>query len=542
MKRHSDFIRIKREFETYYCKGKEGPCPKGETEYYVWLNALQLDETLPYGQARESFSWKRENIHFIREDPDNKYYEVLVGFPVESMNGNVYHESDLIAAAMSLKGAHPSLNHKDEFWFSPENPNNKWGVLTVTGGKYEEGSVEAMLQVPKAAVCPICNGRKMVDLIDEHKIVNVSLEGGCKVGYDAPNGAHECVGFEFNKKGFSLLTSDVLPGIPMARIFPMEAYLPFSEARHKRVKIVGLEKMNKTTKEGEISGNIKEPEMPSGTEPDAKGQCPEGQHYSGDLGKCVPNEPAPSTQTHTPEGTDVAQGTAAASDNSKKPLETLVDDVGEPCSPELRACVDALLAKGTPESSAWPICKSKLGEKGPDRLITSKHAMEVSTALRDARKAEADLKSAKNELEAKIVDLKSTAATNWDLYLKEQNARIKLEGRLEELIKTNDGQGLRLTEWTKERQELELKLKKRERDLNESLDEVVATKKLLEETRKELQDVTGKYREALTTNMQLNKRITQQNEDWLTTEKAKEDLEERLKRAKRLGKQISVKI
>jgi hypothetical protein len=542
MSRHGDFERIKREFETYYCKGREGPCPKGEREYYVWLNALQLDETLPYGQARESFSWKRENIHYVREDPDNKYYEVLVGFPIESMNRNVYHETDLIAAAMSLKGANPSLNHKDEFWFSTENPNNKWGVLTVTGGKYEDGAVEVMLKVPKAAVCPVCNGRKMVDLIDEHRIVNVSLEGGCKLTYDAPGGAHECVGFEFNKKGFSLLTSDILPGIPMARIFPMEAYLPFSEARHKRVKIVGLEKMN-TTKEGEISGNIKEPEAPQGTEPDAKGQCPEGQHFSGDLGKCVPNEPEPPTQTHTPEGTDVVQGTPAAPDNSMKPHpESLVDDVGEPCSPELQACVDALIAKGTPASSAWPICKSKLGEKGPDRLITSKHAMEVSAALAAKQKAENERDSLKRKLEAEVSDLKLTVATNWDLYLKEQNARIKLEGRLEELIKTNDGQGVRLSEWTKDRQELELRLKKRERDLTESLDDVVATKKLLEDTRKELQDVTSKYREALTTNMQLNKRITQQNEDWLTTEKAKEDLEERLKRAKRLGKTISVKI
>jgi regulator of replication initiation timing len=34
----------------------------------------------------------------------------------------------------------------------------------------------------------------------------------------------------------------------------------------------------------------------------------------------------------------------------------------EPCSPELRACVDDLLAQGQDEESAWAICRSKIGE------------------------------------------------------------------------------------------------------------------------------------------------------------------------------------
>jgi hypothetical protein len=37
--------------------------------------------------------------------------------------------------------------------------------------------------------------------------------------------------------------------------------------------------------------------------------------------------------------------------------------LGEPCSPELRKCVDDLIAQGKPEESAWAICKSQLGEK-----------------------------------------------------------------------------------------------------------------------------------------------------------------------------------
>ncbi len=199
MNRHPDFERIKHEFENYYCKGTM-PCPKGEQEYYSWLKALALDEKLPYGQRAESFQWAKDMISYLREDEKNKYYKILVGFPLASMNNNLYKERDLVAAALSLVGAHPSLNHKDDFWFSPENPLNKWGVLTVTGGKYEDGAAEAILQVPKDAICPICDGAKMTDLIDKHKIVNVSLEGGCALAYDDPHGNHECDGFTFNKK------------------------------------------------------------------------------------------------------------------------------------------------------------------------------------------------------------------------------------------------------------------------------------------------------------------------------------------------------
>jgi len=36
--------------------------------------------------------------------------------------------------------------------------------------------------------------------------------------------------------------------------------------------------------------------------------------------------------------------------------------LAEPCSPELRACVDDLIADGKDESSAWAICKNQLGE------------------------------------------------------------------------------------------------------------------------------------------------------------------------------------
>ena len=120
--RSRDFQRIHDEFVNYY---KEKV--KGESEYYDWLKALRLDESKPYENCRESFRWAQDMLHFLKEDENNKYYQITVGFPLRSMNGNLYKERDLIAGALSLKGKHPSLNHKDEFWFSPSNPRNKWG-------------------------------------------------------------------------------------------------------------------------------------------------------------------------------------------------------------------------------------------------------------------------------------------------------------------------------------------------------------------------------------------------------------------------------
>jgi hypothetical protein len=562
MTRHADFERIKKEFENYYCKGAPGPCPGGEKEYYTWLHALQLDETLCYGQTKESFSWAKENIHFVREDPLNKYYEVLVGFPVESMNGNVYAERDLIAAALTLEGIHPDLNHKPEFWFSPENPQNKWGVLTVTGAKYEDGAVEVMLQVPKDAVCPICNGRKMVDLIDEHKIVNVSLIGGCKVSIDSPTGAHLCHGFSFDKQGFTLLTSDVLPGIPMARIFPMEAYLPFSRARHKyRVKIVGLENMKKEALEP-LTGGTTTP--PTQTKPDGNMQCPKGTHYNSDLDACIPNDAVPTPGEHTPEGVNVVTGKEAGPDNSGVPLvnshvkltaypavhsgltqhlngqgmlEELrragiknVEAVAKTCEAgDFDACVAAVMADGKDEESAKAICAVQCA--GGEGLGVGKQALELNIALETATKENARAEG----LEKQLVTFRSA-------YTTEKDARLKLEGRAQELARRIQDLETTNKRLTDERVEFEARMRKRDVDLQEAQASSIDYKRKLEDTLKENQEINTKYRATLQQNMQLTKKLTENNEEWLRLTKENDGLQERLKQAKRLGKRISVHI
>lgn len=526
MTRHPDFERIKNEFETYYCKGSH-PCPRGTQEYNIWLAALRLDETVPYGSPRESFTWARDMIKFLREDKDNKYYQILVGFPVRSMNGNVYKERDFIAAALSLVGAHPSLNHKDEFWFSPENPKNRWGILTVIGAKYEDGAVETILQVPKSAICPICNGSKMTELIDTKQIVNVSLEGDCKGGFCQTTGV--CDGFVFLKKGFSLLTTDVLPGMPMARIFPIEAYLPFSQARHpKRVQIVGIENMSKKPKEGEISGGPNPDEQPEQVAPDAKGQCPEGYQFSAKVNACVKLPAAPTTQTHTPEGTTVTSGTPAANDTSHKPIQPaeaiimLAREILKEGSFE--DCVAAVMAKGKDEESARAICAAQCNQslESTAELKVQKIKAEQRAQALDVQNAELTLKleqayKHQQNLDGQILQLRRQLDESVD--------------KLEKQVRTLNEEKVTDTAAIKS-------LGRRLEDMTTSRDDY---KKNAEDSQAALEATTGKYKATLTQNLALTKKVTDQNEEWLKINKDREQLEEKLKATKRMAKRIVTK-
>jgi hypothetical protein len=276
--RHPDFEYILGEFKRYYKDQK-----KAMDEYTAWLKALKLNDEKSYGMSRESFQWAKDMISKLKEDQNNVYYKVLVGFPTKSMNRNVYSERDLIAAAHTLIGKHPSINHKDDYWLSPDNPHNSWGIATVVGAQMEEGAIEAILEVPKTAKCPVCNGAPLTDLIDQKRIYNVSLEGEC---VDGTGGV--CNGFQFSDHGFSLLTTDVLPGIPMTKIYPIESFLGFlpplearSKGKHPSIKIVGLT-------EGELSGAANPDQTIKVTQPDGKGQCPQGMFWSMRVGGCIP--------------------------------------------------------------------------------------------------------------------------------------------------------------------------------------------------------------------------------------------------------------
>lgn len=455
--RHPDFKRIHREFTKYY--GEE----QGDTEYHVWLKDLKCDESKPYGQSLESFSFAKDNITRWKEDKENVYYKVLVGFPLTSMNGNVYSEKDLKQGAHSLIDVSVNLNH---------NPHLQINGVGFIQAEYEDGAVEAVLKVPKSTLCPICGPAKPLhEFIDEKSIVNVSLE------------ADKRQAFQFT--ACALLTTDVLPGIPMARIFPLESFL--SEAfksdpktlsvnsQKVRFKVVGLKVSVKKESVDEIA-------QKEAANPDGNMQCPTGQHWSPKDGVCVPDEACPDRQVWdsalgkcrpienpTPEGTDVAKGTPAALDNSTEMSSLRVEN---------------------------------------------------------------------HKLKAKVAGQETELLQTKESLTLEANAKTKAEGRIFELEKTVE----RLEKGMKQNNDEKVadgtKIKQLERRLTDQGEELERIKGESENLQKTHEELSTKYRDSLTQNLDLSKKLTQSNEDYLTVTKESEQLSEDLKKAKRHGKYI----
>lgn len=564
--RSRDFQRIHDEFVNYY---KERV--KGESEYNSWVRALHLDESKPYSLCQESFRWAKDMLKPLREDEDNKYYQITVGFPLRSMNGNIYKERDLIAAALSLKGKHVSLNHKGEFWFSPNNPANKWGNLPVIDGKYEDGAAEAILQVPKDAVCPICNGARMTDLIDSQKIVNVSLEGECKGGVCVTG---ECEGFEFGDPPFTLLTSDVLPGIPLARIKPLEQIM--SEA-------LQVQKSTGEKKKMKVKAIVKEDaqqNIGAVPKPNVNTISAQDPNLRGTWGTPVTADSLVDSQN---DNAKTAVGTPAFADNTN--LKTSAPNanvahhteskVGEPCSPELQACVDALIADGKPEDSAWAICRSKIGEMKEEDTSQPKPE-DIRSGATKSKPGTFNMPNAgslPSPVTATTVTGSSPVAPRTVAVgtspvealkaFEERKARIKaelkvataeekaqkFEGMHDDLYKqllkydTEHKQTLAVLEDRKATiEKLEAKRDEANRDMHNAQIErdewhskyehqlgiVEDLKTQIEKVRQEQSRATEKYSQTLKTNLELSQKLTKANEDYLEVAKAKEDIEEKL--------------
>jgi len=246
MTRHADFERIYGEFINHF--GKK----QGDMEYNAWIKDIGADETKSYGKCLESFKWAKELIQKFKEDDDNEYFRVWPAFPIKSMNGNVYTKKELEDAAASLVGKVPTMNHKGKYILH--------GAKYV-GSKYEDDAVEAILKVPKKLECPIPKWNKTVcKMVHDKDIVNVSLELSPGSGDGKPKMEFDTV---------TLLTKDVLPGIPLARIRPLETIM--REAFEMRT----MAKKIKVVVEGaEVDGlKVPDPSAPTGSDV-AVGQGP----------------------------------------------------------------------------------------------------------------------------------------------------------------------------------------------------------------------------------------------------------------------------
>jgi hypothetical protein len=518
--RHKDFVRIHGEFARYYCQDQL-TCAEADKQYYSWLRDLKLDETKPYGEAKESFSFVKDMIKKWKEDEKNIYYKVLVGFPTRSMNDNVYGQGDLIAMAHSLVGVPINMNHHQSL--TMQGPD-------FVAAQFEDGAVEGVLKVPRSTICPICGGDKPLhQLIDEKGIVNVSLEADSR---------------PFRFTGCALLTTDVLPGIPMARIFPMEKYLSEALSASKTLKgkslkidVVGI----KMTKKRE----------------DVQPLCPDGQERD-ETGLCVPKAPP----SENPKGTDVAQGTPAADDTSTKSVEA--------CShlnPDgtfiggFQGCMDHMMTcKGLPEENAKKLCAfigraagkiASFTKEQRDILIeiisdamkedlipASERALEISTL--QVQKLQAEKRANDTELQcaAKLKGIEVSLAETNELLKKESLARQKAEGRIIELENRNKQLEKQQEDAVKQKIDDGDRIKEWQRKAQDRSDELVALKTKHEKLEHDYAEVDEKYRVALQKNLEFSKRLTDANEQFLAETKRNEQLEAENKKHKRLAKII----
>jgi len=201
MPRHRDFQKIYDAFMWRYCKDKK-ECEEGKRVYYAWLNKLGLDDTKPYQRPQESFDWVKPHIQFMKEDEKAEYFKIEALFPLSSMNNNVYTKEELIRACRTLVGKPTNLNHTETML--PE-------VQTVDAD-YEDDIVGCLDRVEK--------GSKTLQMIKSGEILQVSIEAECLRGTEQTPDGNVCKGQIFTGKAY--LTKDVLPGVPLTRIIPVE--------------------------------------------------------------------------------------------------------------------------------------------------------------------------------------------------------------------------------------------------------------------------------------------------------------------------------
>jgi len=109
--------------------------------------------------------------------------------------------------------------------------------------------------------------------------------------------------------------------------------------------------------------------------------------------------------------------------------------LGEPCSPELKKCVDDLISQGKDESSAWAICRSRIGETSEQTIQRLEHAMishEAKDAERDRKLTEAIMEHKKHDAE-QLAAAESGFYFNGEKYVSAAQISMRQEKILEQL-------------------------------------------------------------------------------------------------------------
>jgi len=201
MPKHPDFQKIYDAFMWRYCQDHK-ECDVGKNYYYGWLKNMGLDDTKPYQRPQERFSWIEPYFKYLKEDEHAKYFKVEALFPLTSMNNNIYTEEELLRGTRTLIGKTPNWNHTPQM--APE--------VQVYDAEYEGSCAECLLRVLKDS--------RALREIETGNVVHVSVEIDCLRGSEWTPEGSTCAGLVFT--GLALLTKDVLPGVPLTRIMPVE--------------------------------------------------------------------------------------------------------------------------------------------------------------------------------------------------------------------------------------------------------------------------------------------------------------------------------
>src|SRR4030065_2283466 len=201
MPKHSDFEKIYHAFMWRYCQDHK-ECDTGRAYEYGWLKNTGLDDTKPYQRPQEKFSWTEPYIKYLKEDELAKYFKVEALFPLSSMNNNVYTAEELMQATRTLIGKPVNWNHTLELAKD----------VSIYDAQYEEDCAECLLRALK--------GSQDLERIEKETVAHVSIECECLRGSEWTPDGTTCKGLVY--VGRALLSKEVLPGVPLTRIMPVE--------------------------------------------------------------------------------------------------------------------------------------------------------------------------------------------------------------------------------------------------------------------------------------------------------------------------------
>ena len=450
---HPDFSKIRDQFVAHLKDFK-----KGIIRYVEWISELGLDQGKPYGATapKEAFAWVDKHVEFNlwKEDKDARYWKVEAAFPLESMNLNVYTKEELQVAARSLIGKPSNLNHEYEF-----PVGNRRDTVDIVAAEFEDDIVEAIQRVGRDVRCH--KGHLINDLIEQRKIIHVSLEAKCQYGTGAKG---ECSGMYF--AGLADLTKETLPGIPLTRMMPLESIM--REAFKARTQ-------EKKGREIIAHTRVKERKNEAEEQPTDQITCPAGQHYVDNVG-CVPDAPIVPTTPQTTSGITPAppespmQIKVSTSISGEKALEIdervarmRAEDANKKLKRRVEDLEDDLKTKEAEWAQRHKDIEIKLGESEGRRKTLEDNLEKQNKAVQDAKLANAQ----------ELHDLRLDAAKTENLRSELKTATDTLEQARTELATLQDKYNKQLG--------MDLDLTKRLTRANESIVELTKERDMLDE-------------------------------------------------------------